>query len=291
MWPQCALWTTPARPRQELGGGGGSRNARRALRLLLRCAALAIRAHCRPHARRNGADLLLQQRLEVQQRLVALQHSQSVGLVPRSAVAPRQRRGGDAPLVMPTALDAPLLFRARCGGSTCMRVRCSSRSRCWSARCRRTCSPRTATPASAPGLGSPPPTSAPGLGSPRRRLRRDWAHPRPNLRRDWAHPDDVCAWDSAHPRPHLPRAGGGGRLRLARGLGGLLAGQPGFLLRVDDGEDLHKAAAPRQCGGARQRHEGSGCGRSAHVVNVVCATASGSAANSAAWPSSACRTR
>ena len=91
MRPQCALWTTPARPRQELGGGGGSRNARRALRLLLRCAALAIRAHCRPHARRNGADLLLQQRLEVQQRLVALQHSQSVGLVPRSAVAAMRR--------------------------------------------------------------------------------------------------------------------------------------------------------------------------------------------------------
>ena len=43
-----------------------------------------------------------------------------------------------------------------------MRVRCSSRSRCWSARCRRTCSPRTATPASAPGLGSPPPISAAG---------------------------------------------------------------------------------------------------------------------------------
>jgi hypothetical protein len=85
-----ALWTTPARRLRELSGGG-SRNARWALRLLLRCTALAIHAHCRPHARRNGADLLLQQRLEVQQRLVALQHSQSVGLVPRSAVAAMRR--------------------------------------------------------------------------------------------------------------------------------------------------------------------------------------------------------
>jgi hypothetical protein len=90
-----------------------------------------------------------------------------------------------------------------------MRVRCSSRSRCWSARCRRTCSPRT---------------SAPGLGPPRPHLRRDWAHPGPHLHWDSgtrltpAHicagtgltPAHVCsgtAW--AHPGPHLPRAGRG----------------------------------------------------------------------------------
>jgi hypothetical protein len=212
-----------------------------------------------------------------------------------------------------------MLFRARrgrhrcyvepgAGGGTCMRVRCSSRSRCWSARCRRTCSPRT----SAPGLGPPRPTSAQGLGSPRPTSalgQWDWAHPaHVGARTGLTQPTSAPGFGSprptsapglgsllAHlrrdcmgsPRPTSAAGGAGaGRLRLARGLGGLLA----------DGEDLHKAAAPRKGAEGTLRCSAvldsarRGCGRSAHVVNAVCATASGSAAHSAAWPSSACRT-
>jgi hypothetical protein len=110
---------------------------------------------------------------------------------------------------------------------------------------------RPTPPTSAPGLGSPrptsalgqwdwahtPPTSAQGLGSPRPMSSPGLGSLLAHLRRDcMGSPPPASAADGA----------GAGRLRLARGLGGLLAGQPGFLLRVDDGEDLHKAAAPRK---------------------------------------------